>query len=231
MDIALGKVQTITSLLGKRNRPSDDLGGSSSSPAAAAPLSTSAVTAAPSVRPFATSDELTEAVHSLFGYPPDHPPDVEVPEEYVKECKATLGSNLDFVRRALCTNEDYFFGPQKELILLMVICSLGEEWKDPSKIPVAEIIEEWRSHSSRGRYKDDIWRPEILHCLVGSGSGASTGSCVPSVGSSEDDRESTGKRRWMHLRQVACSVCLAAWPIKMLCARAHFPRLVGHAER
>jgi len=53
----------------------------------------------------------------MFGYPPDHPPDAEVPEEYVKECKATLGSNLDFVRRALCTNEDYFFGPQKELIL------------------------------------------------------------------------------------------------------------------
>lgn len=112
----------------------------------------------------------------------------------MKECKATLGSNLDFVRRALCTNEDYFFGPQKELILklaneLMVICSLGEEWKDPSKIPVAEIIEEWRSHSSKGRYKDDIWRPEILNDLVGSGSGASTGSGVPSVGSGEGDRE------------------------------------------
>ena len=121
-DIALGKVQTITSLLGKRNvRPADDLGGSSSSPASAAPLSTSAVTAAPAlrpaVRPFANSDELGQAVHSMFGYPPDHPPDAEVPEEYVKECKATLGSNLDFVSRALCTNEDYFFGPQKELIL------------------------------------------------------------------------------------------------------------------
>ena len=55
--------------------------------------------------------------------------------------------------------------------------------------PVAEIIEEWRSHSSRGRYKDDIWRPEILNDLVGSGSGASTGSGVPSVGSGEGDRE------------------------------------------
>jgi hypothetical protein len=54
---------------------------------------------------------------------------------------------------------------------------------------VAEIIEEWRSHSSKGRYKDDIWRPEILNDLVGSGSGASTGSGVPSVGSGEGDRE------------------------------------------
>ncbi len=35
----------------------------------------------------------------------------------MKKCKATLGSNLDLVSRALCTNEDYFFGPQKELIL------------------------------------------------------------------------------------------------------------------
>jgi hypothetical protein len=40
------------------------------------------------VRPFANSDELGQAVHSIFGYPPDHPPDAEVPEEYVKECKA-----------------------------------------------------------------------------------------------------------------------------------------------
>ena len=116
-DIALGKVQTITSLLGKRNvRPADDLGGSSSSPASAAPLSTSAVTAAPAlrpaVRPFANSDELGQAV----------------------------------------------------------------------------------------------WAAVRV----------------------------TGKSRWMHLRQVACSVCLAAWPIKMLCARAHLPRLAAcrrHAER
>ena len=91
----------------------------------------------------------------------------------------SLMNNLKTVRRSQMGNT--------LLRMLMVICSLGEEWKDPSKIPVAEIIEEWRSHSSRGRNKD--WRPEILHCLVGSGSGASTGSRVPSVGSSEDDRE------------------------------------------
>ena len=93
----------------------------------------------------------------------------------------SLMNNLKTVRRSQMGNT--------LLRMLMVICSLGEEWKDPSKIPVAEIIEEWRSHSSRGRYKDNIWRPEILNDLVGSGSGASTGSGVPSVGSGEGDRE------------------------------------------
>ena len=146
-DIALGKVQTITSLLGKRNvRPADDLGGSSSSPASAAPLSTSAVTAAPAlrpaVRPFANSDELGQAVHSMFGYPPDHPPDAEVPEEYVKECKATLGSNLDFVRRALCTNEDFFFGPQKELILKLAneLAAAAAAPNEPNGVAAAPAI-------------------------------------------------------------------------------------------
>ena len=29
---------------------------------------------------------------------------------------------------------------------------LGKEWLDPSKIPVGEIVDEWRSHSEKGRY-------------------------------------------------------------------------------
>ena len=44
------------------------------------------------------------------------------------------------------------------LRILMTICSLGEEWEDPSQIPVEEIVEEWRSQSSRGRYEAAMWR-------------------------------------------------------------------------
>ena len=196
-DIALGKVQTITSLLGKRNvRPADDLGGSSSSPASAAPLSTSAVTAAPAlrpaVRPFANSDELGQAVHSMFGYPPDHPPDAEVPEEYVKECKATLGSNLDFVRRALCTNEDFFFGPQKELILklaneLAASAAAPNEPNGVAAAPATPAATTTASTTAAAQPSPQRTSPRRAH--VGSGSGASTGSGVPSVGSGEGDRE------------------------------------------
>ena len=226
-------MQTITSLLGKRNvRPADDLGGSSSSPASAAPLSTSAVTAAPAlrpaVRPFANSDELGQAVHSMFGYPPDHPPDhppdAEVPEEYVKECKATLGSNLDFVRRALCTNEDFFFGPQKELILKLAneLAAAAAAPNEPNGVAAAPTTPAATRTTSGGQRS-------LMTLLVAVRVPPQAAVCLVWAAV-----RVTGKSRWMHLRQVACSVCLAAWPIKMLCARAHFPRLAAcrrHAER
>jgi len=41
---------------------------------------------------------------------------------------------------------------------LMTICTLGAEWKDPTKIPVDEIVEEWRSQSTRGRYEAAMWQ-------------------------------------------------------------------------
>ena len=37
---------------------------------------------------------------------------------------------------------------------LMVICSLGDEWKDPTKIPVSEIIDVWREPCAKGRYRE-----------------------------------------------------------------------------
>ena len=43
------------------------------------------------------------------------------------------------------------------LRLLMVVCTLGAEWKDPEKIPVKDIINIWRSQSKRGRYQGEIW--------------------------------------------------------------------------
>jgi hypothetical protein len=65
-------------------------------------------------------------------------------------------------------------------LLMVCICSLGEEWKDPSTrfLWPRSSRSGTASHSSMGRYMDDIWRPGILHDLVGSGLGASTGSGV-----------------------------------------------------
>ena len=40
----------------------------------------------------------------------------------------------------------------------MTICSLGSEWKDPSKIPVNKIVEEWRKGRKRARYESAMWR-------------------------------------------------------------------------
>ena len=40
----------------------------------------------------------------------------------------------------------------------MTICELGKEWEDPTKIPVDEIVEEWRTQSSKGRYEAAMWR-------------------------------------------------------------------------
>ena len=48
------------------------------------------------------------------------------------------------------------------LRMLMTICFLGAEWKDPSKIPVNEIIEEWRAQASRNRYEGPIWTAAAL---------------------------------------------------------------------
>ena len=51
----------------------------------------------------------------------------------------------------------------KLLRMLMTICTLGEEWKDPSKIPAAEIVDIWREESKGGRYLNKfIWGMEAL---------------------------------------------------------------------
>ena len=66
--------------------------------------------------------------------------------------------------------------------LLMTICSLGAEWKDPTKIPVKEIIEEWRAQSTRGRYESRVWSAPALAELVGaadSGDGSGGGGRAP----------------------------------------------------
>ena len=61
-----------------------------------------------------------------------------------------LMNNLKTGRRSLMGN----------LLLrtLMTICELGKEWEDPSKIPVEDIVQEWREQSSKGRYESAMWR-------------------------------------------------------------------------
>ena len=66
---------------------------------------------------------------------------------------AVVMNNLKTARRSLMGN----------LLLrtLMTICELGKEWEDPCKIPVDEIVEEWRSQSSKGRYESAMWRARV----------------------------------------------------------------------
>ena len=40
---------------------------------------------------------------------------------------------------------------------------------DPTKIPVKEIIEEWRAQSKRGRYEGAQWGAEAMAQLLGGG--------------------------------------------------------------
>ena len=60
------------------------------------------------------------------------------------------------------------------LPLLMVVCTLGAEWKDPEKIPVKDFINIWRSQSKskegplRGR---DLEGTHAEVALAGPGGG------------------------------------------------------------
>ena len=47
--------------------------------------------------------------------------------------------------------------------MLMTICTLGAEWKDPTKILVEEIIDIWREESKGGRYLNKLlWGGQAL---------------------------------------------------------------------
>ena len=71
-------------------------------------------------------------------------------------------------------------------------------WKDPKLIPVAEIIEEWRSQSTTGRYESRMWSPEMLQAFgrgdstmdggasSGGGGSSSGGGGSSSAGGSSD---------------------------------------------
>ena len=68
---------------------------------------------------------------------------------------------------------------------LMTICELGKEWADPSKIPVDEIVEEWRAQSKRGRYESAMWRAAGLEEPSAQGSSGKAGG----AGAAHDDED------------------------------------------
>ena len=90
-------------------------------------------------------------------------------------------NNLKTARRSLMDN----------LLLrtLMTICELGKEWEDLSKIPVDEIVEEWRTQSAKGRYESAMWRAAGLE--EPNGRGAPRGQ-----------REAAGEAGWEPGAQV-----------------------------
>ena len=84
--------------------------------------------------------------------------------------KCVCSADLKTARRSRMGND--------MLRMLMTICSLGMEWMDSSKIPVDDIIEEWRSQGERGRYEAAMWRAaglEEMAATGGSSSGRPTG--------------------------------------------------------
>eukprot|EP00966_Prymnesium_polylepis_P087762 2030800-Prymnesium_polylepis.1 len=58
----------------------------------------------------------------------------------------------------------------------MVICSLGEEWKDPATIPAAEIIDIWCDQSKKGRYEGQLWKDEMLTHMLSAKEDEGTGN-------------------------------------------------------
>ena len=62
----------------------------------------------------------------------------------------SLMNNLKSVRRS---------GMRDELLrILMIICSLGEEWNDTAKTPVDRTVEVRREQSSHDRYEATMWK-------------------------------------------------------------------------
>ena len=74
---------------------------------------------------------------------------------------------------------------------LRCLCELAKEWLDPTKIPVEEIAEEWRSQSKRGRYKAAMWRTAGLEeptAKAGRGEYLRSLKDVPPIGSARSWR-------------------------------------------
>lgn len=44
----------------------------------------------------------------------------------------------------------------------MKICSRKKEWRDPTKIPVARILQKWKEGKTRYSQDDSIWGKEAM---------------------------------------------------------------------
>ena len=85
---------------------------------------------------------------------------------------------------------------------LMTICELGDEWEDPSKIPVNEIVEEWRSQSSKGRYEAAMWRAAGLEEPNAKQCGAAGTAIGDEVAEAEVDNATAGGFFQRHGREA-----------------------------
>ena len=107
-ELLVQKQPTLGDLLGARTTlPAPAAGGSPA--AATAPVPAPAP--APASEGFSTADALTQAWHSITGYEADG----EINASKVK--KALEGADKAFLRRVLATDESFFFGESKELLL------------------------------------------------------------------------------------------------------------------
>ena len=74
----------------------------------------------------------------------------------------------------------------------MTICELGKEWDDPTQIPVEEIVEEWRSQSTRGRYESAMWRAAGLEEPNGKWKRGTHGAAATWEGGEQVDNMTAG---------------------------------------
>ena len=86
------------------------------------------------------------------------------------------------------------------LRILMTICSLGAEWCDSSKIPVDEIVEEWRSRSAKGRYEHAMWKAAGLEEPTGCWQQQEEGGAATWRGDEDGSRAFEGMDAMLNLR-------------------------------
>ena len=96
---------------------------------------------------------------------------------------------------------------------LMTICELGKEWEDPTKIPVYEIVNEWREQSSRGRYEAAMWRAAGLEEPNARGAKGAKGGVDAGAATEVDNLTAGGFFGWMGREQLGAGrVTARAFP-------------------
>ena len=96
---------------------------------------------------------------------------------------------------------------------LMTICELGKEWENPTKIPVDEIVTEWREQSSRGRYEVAMWRAAGLEEPNARGAKGAKGGVDAGAATEVDNLTAGGFFGWMGREQLGAGrVTARAFP-------------------
>ena len=85
---------------------------------------------------------------------------------------------------------------------LMTICELGKEWEDPTKIPINEIVTDWRKQSSKGRYEAAMWRAAGLEEPNAEGAKGAKGGADAGATTEVDNLTAGGFFGWMGREQL-----------------------------